>query len=141
MSNERFRTTRQKAVALDFLEAFWRADLDEAYAHLTSDAKFFVAPSGADVREQDARSMLEFLVDKLFSRFHENHPLKCEITSMIQEHDVVATEYVARAKTFRLEPYENYYSAHLVIEDHLVRSISTYGDTLYMKGLLSMQRG
>ncbi len=27
-----------------------------------------------------------------------------------------------------------------VIEDHLVKSISTYGDTLYMKGLLSMQR-
>lgn len=126
-----------KQVALTFLQAFWRADLETSFTLLTPDAKFLLMPTAAEQRENDARVALRMIVDSLFSRFDPATGLHCEVTSLIAEGNEVAIEYTARTRTFRGEPYENFYSAHLTIRDGQVAMLRTYADTRYINRMLS----
>lgn len=136
MTDGTISITDQKSTAIAFLESFWSADLDKAYSYLSSEARFLMMPSVGEHRELDARSALNQIV-ALYDRFHAEHPLQCEVTSIISEGQEVAVEYIARAKTFRLEPYENYYSAHLTFKGSLIEVFRTYADTVYLNTKLS----
>jgi ketosteroid isomerase-like protein len=121
---------------MSFFKAFWRADLDLAESYLAPGAKFLMMPTVSDMRENDAREALRRIVDTMFIAFDEAEGLNCQVTAMLGDGDRIAMEYVARAKTVNGEQYENYYSAHLTIQNGLIKSLATYADTQYLTAKL-----
>lgn len=125
-----------KQVALDFMSAFWRADLDAAEAYLAPDATWVFQPgmpyAAEGGRVWALRPAMRRIVADLFTAFDPARGLEVEVTSAIAEGGEVALEYTATGWTVAGREYRNHYAARLTVRDGLVAELRPYNDTKHM---------
>lgn len=125
-----------KRVALDFMRAFWRSDLDAAEAMLAPDATW-VFQLGMPYAAEGGRvwplaEAMRRIVADLFTAFDPERGFAVELTSAIAEGGEVALEYSATGWIRGGAEYRNHYAARLTVRAGRVAELRPYNDTKHM---------
>ena len=94
-------------IALRFLQAFWRGDLDAATALSTPDARFIFARSLPYPRECPLRQAHEAIAQSLFAAFDPPGKFSVELRHVLAADDQVTVEYSATGKLANGRDYAN----------------------------------
>lgn len=129
-------TTRANvAIALRFLEAFWRGDVDAALTFATDRARFIFARSLPYPRECPLREALQSIVSGLFAAFDPPGRFDATILQALGEGDHVTVEYSATGRLANGRDYQNDYVMAFTFRDGLIDEQRAYTDTLHLTRL------
>lgn len=122
-------------IAVSFMKAFWRGDIDGAMALCTPDARFIFARSLPYPRECPMREAHESIVNGLFALFDPPGIFAVDIRHVLSCDDQVTVEYSANGKLANGRDYENDYVMALTIRDGRVAEQRAYTDTKHLSQL------
>jgi hypothetical protein len=125
-----------KQVVLGFVEALSRGNLDAINAALADDATWWL-PGSLPVSgtHRGKKGIFEGFLAKAVP-FFEPRTLSISVQNTIAEGDCVAVEWIARGKTAKGKPYENYYNVVFEVKNNKIQAVREYVDTLYAKEVL-----
>jgi ketosteroid isomerase-like protein len=128
--------TENKKVVLGFVEALSSGNLDAIKAALADDATWWL-PGSLPVSGtyRGKKAIFEDFLGKAVTLF-EPRSLSIQVRNAIVEGDCVAVEWVARGKSAKGKPYENYYHVMFEVKNGKIQTIREYVDTLYAKEVL-----
>ncbi len=129
-------TTENKNVVLGFVEALASGNLDGVKAALADDATWWL-PGSLPVSgtHRGKQAIFDDFFGKAVPLF-EPRSLSIQVRNTIAEGDCVAVEWVARGKSAKGKPYENYYHVMFEVKDGKIQAVREYVDTLYAKEVL-----
>ena len=128
-------TEANVAIALRFLEAFWRGDVDSVLTFATQPARFIFARSLPYPRECPLREALQSIVSGLFSAFDPPGRFEVTIRQALGEGDHVTVEYSATGRLANGRDYQNDYVMAFTFRDGLIDEQRAYTDTLHLTRL------
>jgi len=125
-----------KKVVLGFVEALASGNLDALKAALADDVTWWI-PGSLPVSgtHRGKKAIFEDFLGKAATLF-EPRSLSIQVRNTIAEGDCVAVEWVARGKSAKGKPYENYYHLMFEVKNGKIQAIREYVDTLYAKEVL-----
>jgi uncharacterized protein len=125
-----------KKVVLGFVEALSSGNLDVLNSTLTDDATWWL-PGSLPVSgtHRGKKGIFEGFLAKAAPLFQPGS-LAIEVRNTIAEGDCVAVEWIARGKSAKGKPYENYYNVMFEVKNGKVQTVREYVDTLYAKEVL-----
>jgi hypothetical protein len=125
-----------KQVVLGFVEEVSRVNLDAINAALADDATWWL-PGSLPVSgtHRGKKGIFEGFLAKAVP-FFEPRTLSISVQNTIAEGDCVAVEWIARGKTAKGKPYENYYNVVFEVKNNKIQAVREYVDTLYAKEVL-----
>lgn len=128
--------TENKQVVRDFIEAPSSGNLKAIDIALADDATWWL-PGSLPVSgtHQGKKSIVEGFLAKAAPLFQPGS-LAIEVRNTIAEGDCVAVEWIARGKTAKGRPYENYYHIMFEVKGGKIQAVREYVDTLYAKEVL-----
>jgi ketosteroid isomerase-like protein len=129
-------TADNKQIVLGFVEALSRGNLDAINAALADDATWWL-PGSLPVSglHRGKKGIFEGFLGKAAPLF-EPRTLSIAVQNTIAEGDCVAVEWIARGKTAKGKPYENYYNVVFEVKNGKIQAVREYVDTLYAKEVL-----
>lgn len=122
-------------IAVSFMKAFWRGDIDGAMALCSPDARFIFARSLPYPRECPMRQAHETIVSGLFALFDPPGVFAVDVRHVLSCGDQVTVEYSANGKLANGRDYENDYVMALTIQDEKVAEQRAYTDTKHLSQL------
>jgi len=128
-------TTPTTDTAVQFLQAFWRGDVDSAIQHSTPDAEFVFARSLPYPRRCSLRDALDQIVNGLFAGFDPPGQFDVEIGHVVATGDQVTVEYSASGKLANGRDYANDYIMAFTFRDGRIAEQRAYTDTLHLSRL------
>lgn len=125
-----------KQVVLGFVEALSQGNLDAINAALADDATWWL-PGSLPVSgtHRGKKGIFEGFLGKAVPLF-EPRTLLISVQNTIAEGDCVAVEWIARGKSAKGKPYENYYNVVFEVKNGKIQAVREYVDTLYAKEVL-----
>ncbi len=126
---------RDAELALQFMRAFWRGDVDGSVALCTPEARFIFARSLPYPRECPMREAHESIVNGLFALFDPPGQFTVEVKHVLSRDGQVTVEYSAHGKLANGRDYENDYVMALTIRDGQVAEQRAYTDTQHLARL------
>jgi ketosteroid isomerase-like protein len=123
------------AVAIRFLEAFWRGDVDAALTLATHQARFVFARSLPYPRECPLGEALQSIVSGLFDAFDPPGCFDVTIRQALGDGDHVTVEYSASGRLANGRDYQNDYVMAFTFRDGLIDEQRAYTDTLHLTRL------
>jgi ketosteroid isomerase-like protein len=129
-------TTENKNVVLGFVEALSSGNIEAATATLADDATWWL-PGSLPVSgtHRGKKAILEDFFGQAVPLF-EPRSLSIQVRNAIAEGECVAVEWVARGKSAKGKPYENYYHVMFEVKNGKIQAVREYVDTLYAKEVL-----
>lgn len=122
-------------VALRFLRAFWRGDVDSAAALAAPGARFVFARSLPYPRDCPLPEALRTIVEGLFSGFDPPGRFDVTVRHAIGEGDQVTVEYSAAGRLANGRDYANDYVMAFTFRDGRIVEQRAYTDTLHLSRL------
>jgi ketosteroid isomerase-like protein len=122
-------------IALRFLRAFWRGDVEAATAFATPDAKFVFARSLPYPRECPLPEALRMIVDGLFGHFDPPGRFEVTVRHAVGSGDHVTVEYSAAGRLDNGRDYANDYVMAFTFREGRIAEQRAYTDTLHLTGL------
>jgi uncharacterized protein len=126
-----------RAVAVGFLEAFWRGDIPAALAACAPDAVWTLQASLRPERHVPVPVAIDFLMSRLVSGFAPESGYTVTFRNAIAEGDEVAVEYAAAGRTRAGDHYSNDYLVRFTVRDGRIVSVRPYFDTHRVHRLLA----
>ncbi|NOT54110.1 MAG: nuclear transport factor 2 family protein [Deltaproteobacteria bacterium] len=125
-----------KQVVSGFIDALSSGNLKALDAALAEDATWWL-PGSLPVSgtHRGKKGIFEGFLAKAGPLFQPGS-LAIEVRNTIAEGDCVAVEWIARGKTVKGKPYENYYHIMFEVKNGKVQTVREYVDTLYAKEVL-----
>jgi ketosteroid isomerase-like protein len=121
--------------ALQFLQAFWRGDVEAAAAFATPDAKFVFARSLPYPRECPLPEALRMIVDGLFGHFDPPGHFEVTVRHAVGSGDHVTVEYSAAGRLANGREYANDYVMAFAFREGKIAEQRAYTDTLHLTRL------
>jgi ketosteroid isomerase-like protein len=129
--------TDNKAIAVHFLEAFWRGAPQDGLALCAPDAVWRFQKSLRQPRESSVAEAVEWLMTRLVAGFDPESGYSVEVHNAIAEGEEAAVEYTARGRTRAGEIYANDYLVRFTMRGARIVSIRPYFDTHYVHRVLA----
>lgn len=128
--------TENKQVVRSFIEALSSGNLKAIDTALADDATWWL-PGSLPVSgtHRGKKGIFEGFLAKAAPRFQPGS-LAIEVRNTIAEGDCVAVEWIARGKSAKGSPYENYYNVVFEVKNDKIQTVREYVDTLYAKEVL-----
>lgn len=125
-----------KQVVSGFINALASGNVEVINSTLADDATWWL-PGSLPVSgtHRGKKGIFEGFLAKAAPLFQPGS-LAIEVRNTIAEGDCVAVEWIARGKTAKGKPYENYYHVMFEVKNGKVQTIREYVDTLYAKEVL-----
>lgn len=125
-----------KKVVLGFVEALSSGHIEAAKAALADDVTWWI-PGSLPVSgtHRGKKVIFEDFLGQAQALFQPNS-VSIQVRNAIGEGDLVAVEWVARGKSAKGNPYENYYHLMFELKNGKIQAIREYVDTLYAKEVL-----
>jgi len=124
-----------EAVALRFLEAFWRGDVAAALALATPGARFIFARSLPYPRECPLSEALQAIVSGLFAAFDPPGRFEVTVRHVLGSGDHVTVEYSAAGRLANGRDYQNDYVMAFTFREGMIDEQRAYTDTLHLTRL------
>ena len=125
-----------KKVVLGFIDALASGNVDVLDSTLADDATWWL-PGSLPVSgtHQGKKGIFEGFIKKAAPFFQPNS-LSIQVRNTVAEGDFVTVEWIARGKSAKGKPYENYYNVMFEVKNGKVQTVREYVDTLYAKEVL-----
>lgn len=122
-----------KKLVLGFIEDLSNGNITAVEAAFAEDASWWL-PGSLPVSGtfKGKKAIFEDFFGKAFPYF-EPDSMSIQVKSAIAEDDAVAVEWIARARSAKGKPYENYYHVRFDCKDGKIQGVREYVDTLYAK--------
>ena len=129
-------SAENKKVVLGFVEALSSGNIEATKAALADDATWWI-PGSLPVSgtHRGKKAIFEDFLGQAQALFQPNS-ISIQVRNAIAEGDSVAVEWVARGKSAKGKPYENYYHLMFEVKNGKIQAIREYVDTLYAKEVL-----
>jgi len=118
-------------VALQFLDAYWRADLEGALAICTPGASIELPKSVALASPAPLAEILPIIFTKVYPKFVESR-FVIQIDRVISDDSATVVEYTASGSLVSGRPYHCRYLVMIEIEGGKVSRVRPYTDTKYV---------
>ena len=128
-----------REAALQFLDAYWRADLEGALAICTPGASIELSQSVALASPAPLAEVLPIIFTKVYPRFVESC-FVTQIDRVLADDSAVAVEYAATGSLVSGRPFHCRYLVIIEIEGGKVRRFRPYTDTKYVDAELFDER-
>lgn len=122
-------------LALEFLRAFWRGDVDGAVAMCTPDAQFVFARSLPYPRRCPIREAHQAIVQGLFAAFDPPGQFEVTVQHVLSDGENVSVEYSATGRLANGRDYANDYVMALTVRDGRIAEQRAYTDTQHLTRL------
>jgi len=125
-------TTRSaRDTALEFLEAYWRADIDGALAVCTPDASIELPPSVAIASPAPIAEVLPIIFTRVYPRFVDSR-FGIQIQRVLADETAVVVGYTATGSLVNGRSFHCRYLVIIEIEGDKVRRYRPFTDTKYI---------
>jgi ketosteroid isomerase-like protein len=128
-----------REAALQFLDAYWRADLEGALATCTPDASIELPQLVALASPAPLAEVLPIIFTRVYPRFVESR-FVIQINRVLADDSAVIVEYVATGPLVSGRPFHCRYLVIIEIEGGKVRRFRPYTDTKYVDAELFAER-